>query len=71
MQNHFICRGFIFKDYVETVLKPGIKLIEEIPEAGQVIKYGGKAERYTYKPFLCEKLFTAYLHEKKYTCEQW
>ncbi len=69
MQNHFITRGRIYADYVDTVLKPGIELIKDMKESLQKVKY--KDGSYNYRPFLCEKLFSAYLHDRNLKCEQW
>jgi len=69
MQNHFITRGSIYADYVDTVLGPAIELIKDMKESLQKVKY--KDGSYNYRPFLCEKLFSAYLHDKKLICEQW
>lgn len=70
MQNHFIARGNIFYDYVDKVLRPAMELMNVIKDASEVISYRGPAT-YTFKPFLCEKLFSAYLEERKFKCEQW
>ena len=69
MQNHFITRGRIYADYVDTVLKPAIELIKDMKESLEKVKY--KDGSYNYRPFLCEKLFSAYLHDKNLKCEQW
>lgn len=69
MQNHFIARGEIYADYVDTVLNPAVELIKDMKESLQKVKY--KDGSYNYRPFLCEKLFSAYLHDHNYICEQW
>lgn len=69
MQNHFITRGAIYADYVDTVLMPAIELMNGMSETLEKVNY--KDGSYNYRPFLCEKLFSAYLHDKNLICEQW
>ena len=69
MQNHFITRGWIYADYVDTVLKPATEIIREMPESLEKTNY--KDGSYNYRPFLCERLFSAYLEERNYNCQQW
>ena len=76
MQNHFICKSSIYIDYIKTVLEPAMSLLDEMPMASEVVEYRESRtmkikDGYTYKPFICEKLFTAYLEEKNYNCKQW
>lgn len=70
MQNHFIARSEILADYIETILNPSIKYMDEHEEYNQEVNYQGPV-KYTYKPFICEKLFSAYLQDKKFKCEHW
>ena len=75
MQNHFICKSHIYSEYIERILEPAMKIIDSIPAASGYVEYrDNKAkikEGYTYKPFLCEKLFSAFLNEREYICQQW
>jgi len=71
MQNHFITRGYIFKDYCESVLDPAIRIMDNMPEASERVDYRGKAKSYNFKPFLCEKLMSAYIEERNLKCAHW
>ena len=75
MQNHFICKAHIYTEYIEKILEPAMQIIDSIPESNGHVEYRDKKMEiqagYTYKPFLCEKLFTAFLNERDYICQQW
>lgn len=71
MQNHFIARKDVLSDYILTVLEPAINFMETDKAYDQVVNYRGSAKTYTYKPFICEKLFSAYLSDKNLICEHW
>jgi hypothetical protein len=71
MQNHFITKSKIFIDYVEKVLRPAMEIMDQMPEAAERVEYRGKAKYYTFKPFLCEKLISAYIEERKFKMIHW
>lgn len=70
MQNHFIARSDIFRDYINTVLWPAMRFMDIENGYDQKVEYRGPGV-YTYKPFICEKLFSAYLEDKKFDCQHW
>ena len=65
MQNHFLARPHVFNRYVEEALRPAMDLIESnaIPEIWQGCEYTQAAPgvKYTFIPFVLEKLFSAWL----------
>jgi hypothetical protein len=70
MQNHFICKSEILVKYISKVLGPSIRFMDSRAEYDQKVSYAGPGE-YTYKPFICEKLFSAFLNENSFKCEHW
>jgi len=71
MQNAFILRHDLYKDYVSNYLKPAIKLLcnsgtELQSKAAKVAPHKSSGKQCTYVPFLLEKLISAYLHLNKH-----
>ena len=71
MQNHFISKSKIFIDYINEILRPAMQIMQEMPETAERVDYRGKAAYYTFRPFLCEKLISAYLEEKNFKMIHW
>jgi hypothetical protein len=70
MQNHFICKSKILTEYISKVLAPAIEFMDVHNEYDRKVSYTGPVE-YTFKPFICEKLFSAFINDKNLKCEHW
>lgn len=61
MQNAFIMRTELYKDYVKNWLRPSIKFLNEYEPALRKTPYKG----YNFKTFILERLISTYIHFNK------
>lgn len=78
--NFFIAKGDVYKEYIETVIKPAIKILDTDEElkslvwqdskysssltTGELLKYTG-LNYYTFHTFVLERLFSIWLENNK------
>jgi len=75
ISNYQICRPHIYAEYIETVLIPAINVMDTMPELMQSANYNKPLpekvvnrwgfNHYTYHTFICERLFTLWINQKK------
>jgi len=83
--NYFVARPEIYEDYIQTMLKPAIKLMREDPQIKKLVDVNSHYKKpmtdelskqigYNYwplHPFICERLINLYILHRNLTFIQW
>lgn len=79
--NYFVAASYWYEKFVDDMLVPAMKVMEQMPELHENANYPHKLpehlqqkfgyEHYPYHPFLCERMFSYFAHIHNLKCLQY
>lgn len=76
--NYFVAKSSIYQHYVDTMLRPAMRIMDTMPGLMQDANYSSELpdnlkksfgiNHYPYHAFICERMFSYYVHLNKLSC---